>query len=311
MLSTILVPLDGSQLSERALPIAEDLARRVSARLLLIRCVQPPDRSAPAATAADVISAEVARRYVDTCVSALAASGLHVEAIVREGEAAGQILSTVHARHVDLIVMTRHGRSQIGRWLVGSVTAGVWRRTPVPLALVPSAGEPIRADERLLVLVALDASALGEAALGVTADLAAQSGARVVLFQAVPPGLAAESASDTELWQARAYLTNVARRLAPVAQRLAVRTASGLPAVAIPQAALETGAALMCLASRGPADPDGVPLGTVATGVLRRTHIPVILVRPDAIRRPPPVAEDIDRDSPDPAKEADTCLAPP
>jgi nucleotide-binding universal stress UspA family protein len=249
MISTILVPLDGSELAERALPIADDLARRLSARLLLIRSVHPTTPS-PSAASGEDLAVVSARRYLEMRKVQLAASGREVQAILCEGEAADQILNVVRTRAVDLIVMTRHGRSEGGRWLIGSVTAEVLRRTRVPVVLVPLAAPPISADERLVILVALDGSALGEAALAPSAKLAAQLGARVVLFRPVSPDSSGSTVSEAQLWEAREYLTNVARRLTPVVRRLAVRTASGLLAVAIPRAALETGADLISLTTR-------------------------------------------------------------
>src|SRR5689334_850083 len=123
MISTILVPLDGSELAERALPIAEHLSRRLGARLLLIRCVYPADGSTSATNPESLAAVHAARRYLENCVDRVAASGVEVAPIVREGEAAGQILTVVRTHNVDLIVLTRHGRSEVGRWLVGSVTA--------------------------------------------------------------------------------------------------------------------------------------------------------------------------------------------
>jgi nucleotide-binding universal stress UspA family protein len=197
--------------------------------------------------------------------------------------------------------VTRHGHAEVGRWLVGSVTAEVLRRTTTPVVLVPRAAPPMTsAGERLVILASLDGSDFDEAALAATGQLAAQLHARLVLFRAVSPVEAGEPGPEAQLWQAREYLTNVARRLTPVVQRLVVRTATGLPAVAIPQAALETGADLIAVSTRGPADPEGVSLGGVATAVLRRTSIPLILVRPQPIRSPSEIVQEPGCDASDP-----------
>src|SRR5690242_17916992 len=183
MISKILVPLDGSTLAERAIPVAENLARRLAAGIVLIHCTGVSRLSSP-------------ERYLDQVRSDLSGAHVDIETAVPEGEAVVQILRAADIYRADLIVMTRRGRSEVGRWLMGSVTAGVLRRASVPVILVPSAAAPmIGHNERLTILLPLDGSVESESALATGVAMAADLAAQVVLFRAV-----SGPDSDSQLW---------------------------------------------------------------------------------------------------------------
>src|SRR6516164_8729702 len=132
MLSTILVPVDGSPLAEQALPVAERLARALSAHLVLVRAVQVFTFPGVDARDAQVAALAEAQEYLDSHVSRLTGSGLAVETGVPYGEAAAEILDEISIRKAGLIVMATHGRDGPGRWLYGSVADEILRRAPLP-----------------------------------------------------------------------------------------------------------------------------------------------------------------------------------
>src|SRR5579864_2282698 len=115
MLSTILVPLDGSTLSEQALPVAEHLARAASARLVLVRSVQVSTFPGIDARDAEVAAVAEVQSYLNSRAASLTSAGLTVETAVPYGEAATEIVDEVPLRKADLIVMATHGRSGPGR----------------------------------------------------------------------------------------------------------------------------------------------------------------------------------------------------
>ncbi len=82
MLSTILVPLDGSALAERALPVAEGLARALPARLILARSTRASAFAGVDPTDAQVAAVAQAGAYLDVRASLLIAAGLTVEPAV-------------------------------------------------------------------------------------------------------------------------------------------------------------------------------------------------------------------------------------
>jgi nucleotide-binding universal stress UspA family protein len=144
-LGTILVPLDGSSLAEAALPKALGLAEVAGARLLLLRAAQ-----APTLPGADFMEAQV--RVVSEAESYLAQvqerltceTGVTVETSVWYGPAADAIVEAARIRKVDQIVMTTHGRSGLGRLLLGSVAESVLRGTTTPILILRARNAPLQ-----------------------------------------------------------------------------------------------------------------------------------------------------------------------
>jgi nucleotide-binding universal stress UspA family protein len=140
MFNKILIPLDGSALAEAILPEAEALAQVFAAQIILL-CAHTPQvfpylTDNPYALA-DITRYEMesSRKYLDGVAARVAAKGLPVTALLGEGRAADVILDTAEAVKADLIAMTTHGRSGVGRWLMGSVADAVVHAANVPVLL--------------------------------------------------------------------------------------------------------------------------------------------------------------------------------
>lgn len=128
MITTVLVPLDGSPLAERALPYASAVARSLEARVLVLHVT---------CSVARMLEHEVDLRGI---VDRLSGCGLTAEALVREkacDEDAGRVIGAVaHEFPADLLEMSIHGRSGVTRLLMGSIAAKVIERSPLPVLLV-------------------------------------------------------------------------------------------------------------------------------------------------------------------------------
>jgi nucleotide-binding universal stress UspA family protein len=139
----VLVPLDGSELAERALPIVEQLAARVGVEALLLRAVPPStgDPSAadgaPAPAADASVDAVPARDYLAGVARRLRSTARRVDLLVEAGEAPAVISEVARARSAHLVAMTTHARGGVARLLLGSVAVGVIERAAMPLLLVP------------------------------------------------------------------------------------------------------------------------------------------------------------------------------
>jgi nucleotide-binding universal stress UspA family protein len=136
MYSRILVPLDGSELAQVALPHAVHLAALFQAELILLRVAY-----APAYPGSDPVTAQhavVAESdiYLKAVATSLSAQGFTLHTSVRYGNAAEEIIAFASQESVALIVMATHGRSGVGRWLLGSTAERVLRGTTVPILLV-------------------------------------------------------------------------------------------------------------------------------------------------------------------------------
>jgi len=144
-LTKILVPLDGSALAETALPAAKQFAKEQGATMVLMRAAEAsPTLSDAVAAQVDVI--REAERYVDEVADRLRADGCaRVNTCVWYGAAATSIVEAVKAQDADLIVMTSHGRTGIGRLILGSVAESVLRGTTTPILLLRARGAAVLA----------------------------------------------------------------------------------------------------------------------------------------------------------------------
>jgi nucleotide-binding universal stress UspA family protein len=295
MLTTVLAPLDGSPLAERVLPFALGLARATGARLLLLRAAQARPRPGgdPRADALDALGE--AETYLDGVARRLDAPDLTVDTAAPYGDAAQAVVDEAARRRVDLIAMSTHGRSGVGRWLFGSVADHVLRHAAAPVLLVPTAAVcRWPADAARRILVPLDGSALAPAALGPAADLARLLDGELLLTQVVvPPQYAMQVAAEpyvlpdvdeeAELAAARRDLEAAAEPLRRAGLAVATQALVGWPATEIAATARAGGAALIAMATHGRGGLARLALGSVAVGTLQQAGVPVLLVRPAAL----------------------------
>jgi nucleotide-binding universal stress UspA family protein len=198
MLRTILVPLDGSALAERALPIALDIARRSGGAVHLVRAHVPIAVVGATAEGAifsqDMLAADDALRrrsqeYVEGTASRVAAEwGLRVTAHAEDGSPAGLITDVAEQVAADLIVMTTHGAGGFTPDWLGSVADSVIRHSHRPVLALPEndahLGEPFTPRK---ILVTLDGSDRATTILASANDLAVAFGAHVELIRVVAP----------------------------------------------------------------------------------------------------------------------------
>jgi nucleotide-binding universal stress UspA family protein len=143
---TVLIPLDGSTLAEEALTQALDLTSGREAVFVLIRAAMASTWPGTDPTDQQVTVVREAEDYLKALKARLAAKGVHrVETSVWYGEPASAIVDAAQARKVDLIVMTTHGRSGLGRLVLGSVAETVLRATRTPILLVRADRAPVQA----------------------------------------------------------------------------------------------------------------------------------------------------------------------
>jgi nucleotide-binding universal stress UspA family protein len=142
-LNTILVPLDGSALAEAALPKAMELADFSGARILLLRAAEAHVLPGADPTDAQVAVVKDAEAYLDRVRGHLRGRSITVETSVWYGPAAQAILEAARHHGVDEIVMTTHGRSGLGRLLLGSVTEAVLRGLELPVFVLHAQRPPL------------------------------------------------------------------------------------------------------------------------------------------------------------------------
>jgi nucleotide-binding universal stress UspA family protein len=151
MFQHILVPLDGSPLAERALPVAALIARSTGASLELVHAASievdygPYFAQAPSYVET-ILEMEMAgaRAYLERVARTETLAGIRNEREVIPGPATTVIPVYAQSHDVDLIVMCSHGYSGAKRWMLGSVADRVVRCAPAPV-LVLRDHEPVPA----------------------------------------------------------------------------------------------------------------------------------------------------------------------
>jgi nucleotide-binding universal stress UspA family protein len=139
----ILLTLDGSEVAQVALPHAVKMAQMFAAELILFRVAyaQPYPGSEPIEAQRAVVAESDA--YLKEVTASLQGQGLTLLTSVRYGNAAEEIIAFASHADVSLIIMATHGRSGVGRWLLGSTAEKVLRGTTVPVLLIRAGQEPL------------------------------------------------------------------------------------------------------------------------------------------------------------------------
>jgi nucleotide-binding universal stress UspA family protein len=309
MFSTLIVPLDGSALAERAVPYAIRLAQASHTRLVLMQAVLAPP--SPSLDGADWEKGQLdaiaeARAYLTQMADSMSGQVDSVEIAVPYGRATEKILETILAFQADGVVMTTHGRTGFDHLLHGSVTESLLAACHVPVFVVYSppgqAPAPTFSPARARLLVPQNGSEYDAPALRAAVEMLGLRGEIVLERVVAPPEHVIvdptgrhvlaylDQQEEARMRQARDYLAKVAEPLrsgpAPISVKIDVRL--GDPASGIAMAALDTQADLIVMATHGRTGVQRAMLGSVAGTVLRAACTPVVLVRPTIT--PPPDA---------------------
>jgi nucleotide-binding universal stress UspA family protein len=144
-LNGIYVPLDGSGLAERVLPHVKELARKMNLEVCLVRVFPSPPESylvgeglsAPALGRLREQIREEAENYLTGKTNELQAEGLsRVCSIAVEGDPAGEIIDVARKTPDNMLAMATHGRSGLGRLVLGSVAEKVVHHSRDPVLII-------------------------------------------------------------------------------------------------------------------------------------------------------------------------------
>jgi nucleotide-binding universal stress UspA family protein len=273
MFKKILVPMDGSENAERALPWVKRYAAASRAMAVLVRVARGFKSS-------DV---QEARDYLLRMEKELNYAGIPAKTVVRTGGAAFEIAREARAENADLVLMTTRGMSTIGRWRVGGVTAQVMRLSPVPVLVVRSQTTLRKQGHVRRVVVPLDGSATAESVLPWAEKLAGEHKSRVILLHVRTRH---EEEAERRLAALRARSGRLAQEMRKRGVRAAVRVEEGDPALEILAAAGPED--LIAMTTHGYGGFKRFVFGSVAEKVAREAVVPVFVYRgpaPAAKRR--------------------------
>ena len=310
MYSKVIVPLDGSDLAEQALPYAELVASSLSAPVELVQAydILPPGilgvRGNQVIAQLDGGARQRAEASLEPAQQQLRSSGITANLVAHRGPAADIIVAQAGTDPQALVVMCTHGRGGVSRWVMGSVTDKVLHTIPNPMLIVratvtgpASPGTSLRS-----VIVPLDGSALSELAIPHAVSVAAALSARITTLQISPtmeyyqrqltgvtpelgalpdfdPGSAEELAAQ-DAASASAYL-------ADVTNRMAIDHAHGVSGEHVvsdnvAQSIIERATAepsLVVMTTHGRSGVGRVVLGSVTDRVIRHSSVPVLVIR--------------------------------
>ena len=250
--------------------------------------------------AAVELKAKLEQSVRETADGITAETGRSVTAEVAEGvDVAGVLVTRAAEAGVILVVMGTQAASVVGRALRGSVADRVMRESPRPVVLVPPRTDDVnRKDNRFRrVLIPLDGSAFGLAAVNQVMRLPGGSALAYVLLEVVTPAFlqgsppALEALAETGILDARSRLPETTREHRAAEKRLNLR-AQGVaevkvrviegadPPAEISRAIRAEQADFVAMTTRGSSGLKRFVLGSVAEKVVRESVVPVLLVTP-------------------------------
>jgi nucleotide-binding universal stress UspA family protein len=296
MFSTLVVPLDGSELAERALPYAVRFAAEQGSRLVLVRAALGPPPSGFDWERQQLAAMAEATAYL-AGVAEKVATRVPVITAPLYGHPADEILAAVGQFAADTIVMATHGRTGVAHLLYGSVAEAVLARSAVPVFVIHArpgeAPAPPFNSATARVMVPLDGSAFAEAALPAALAILGPAGELVLTSVAPPPDHVEldergrvraylDQQEDAIKWEAFDYLRRVEVQLKQQRPELRVSldVRIGDPAPGITMAAIDRDADLIVMATHGRTGIRRAVLGSVAGAVLSTGSVPVVLVSP-------------------------------
>jgi nucleotide-binding universal stress UspA family protein len=292
----ILVPLDGSELAERALPpafaIAEALSAAMPCGVHLLRVVPPLMLTIDPLLYAETLSLteEEAQNYL----TAVETHWSHAHATIPitthhlTGPAADSIVAYAQEQKIDLIVMSSHGRSGLSRWVYGSVAEKIMRQSCCATLIIRQ-GEPEQPVVFHKILVCLDGSPLAEEVLPPILTLARALHAELTLLRVVSPAHLSletfaleqfmEKVEEIERGNAEAYLRQKQYQLATADLPIHIQTVLGLEAESILDYAAANQIDLIAMASHGRSGVSRWVYGSVAEKVQRGAPCATFIVR--------------------------------
>ncbi len=292
MYKRILVPLDGSPLGDRVLPYVRMLGKKLGAKVELFRVFDPhpeymyPD---PYQFRERNDSSEYCRKEIMTALGRakihLEEAGISATAVMhgpetvatgeihRYGTPAEHIVMESEKEPDTLIVMSTHGRSGVGRWVMGSVSDKVLRSTDKPLLIIRAEGNDAVLDGTIgQIIVPLDGSALAEKILPHAIALAKALEAKVCLVRATQD----DESDDGGLGHLERLAETFRDEGVAEVEELLLH---GDPATAIVDLTHEYPDALVAMTTHGRSGFGRWLMGSVADRVVRHAAGPVLVLR--------------------------------
>jgi len=294
-IKNILVPLDGSQLSETVLPMAGVLAEQNHARLILFHVIEqnPPETVHGERHLTDVQEASAYLAQVRQSLPEEINVDQHVHTSA-EKDVANSIVTHSQELGVDLIAMCAHGQSGLQKRIFGNIAQTVLNQGDVPVLLLsPEKEQKTETCTCQCILVPLDGNPDHEAGLEMAVEISQNCHARLHLVMVIPnlstlPGEEAASAVllptatqallEMDCEQGEMYLAGLIGKLLEKQISITGEVQRGDPAKQIVRAAREFKADIIVMGTHGKTAMDAFWSGSVTPKIATQTHLPLLLV---------------------------------
>lgn len=295
LFSRVLIAIDGSQPSERALALGLRLAKEHDGEVIFCHALDVV-RVVAAEKAGESLNAELLTQQLEEqahgllrrATQAAQSAGIRSVAHIGSDDPANATLDIAKAHRASVILIGRHGSKASGRTFLGSAAESVLRLSLLPVMVVPGdLPDGVRAQRAVArIVVGVDGSAASEAAIGVVLGLPAED-RRQLAFCSV---LDVQSVVGTYPLHAQFIRDELRAAAEAIVQRAVAGAhergaaaegvaAEGRAADVLLAIADERRADLCVIGSHGRAGLQRFFLGSTAASVVRRAKMPVLVVR--------------------------------
>jgi nucleotide-binding universal stress UspA family protein len=291
MIGTVVVPLDGSELAERAIPYGAAIADRSGAPLLLVLVAR---------IGADEPEMTECRNYLRKTAANLPG---RVQFEVERGRPAEKAIEIAKEAGDPIIVMSTRGHGGIRRWMTGSVADEVVRTAGVPVLLIRGDKEVPEASQLqiLSILLPVDGSPYSESAIAYAVEIARLFGSTIHVLrvvdtpsayamlsrhmEAVATGDILDEIIASMRREATEYVEELAETLRSEGINVKTVVLEGYPGEQVIEHERRGFYQLVIMATAGRSGVSRVVFGSVAERVLKMGRTPVMMIRPLAQER--------------------------
>ena len=284
----ILVPLDGSELAEKALPYAKSIARLKNSNVILF---------------AVSLTIFVDRRdrlfasYLEVNAKELNEEGIKATTATSYGDVAEEIVKYANNNKMDLIVMATHGYSRAKQWMFGSITQKVLYGTEIPVLLIKSKSPEVSAEFNR-ILLPVDGSPFSESTFPYVVELAKNTNKEILLLHICEPPIVPSYGSRPinptwkkyrdDMWGEMEKLstTYLKKTMAALKKKgikvksRVIKAQSGEVAKTIMQISKEENIDLIIIATQGRTGVSSWVYGSIANRIVEEFSQPILLIRP-------------------------------
>ena len=304
----ILVPLDFSGLARQALNCAVPLARKYKAKISLVHVVPPAlimaafpgEGSFLPVNNNNKVFLKSAKLHLDKLAARLLPGKLLGRKMVREGNAAFEVVQAAKVLKADLIVLSTNSRSGLQRAMFGSTAERIVRHADCPVLTVrrqtgTSAKQMLLSEKPAYpaglpwnrILVPLDFSLSSLRALEAIVPLAQPCGARLFLLNVIEPNPYSTGMDGSILLlpdytmarDAKSQLPRIAHHFVPASVPVTPLVLRGRASSVIVETAAQNGVDLIVLSTHGHTGLNRLLLGSTAEQVVRHANCPVLVLR--------------------------------